>query len=731
MNIHTQDTNARQGSNTNILNIALDYLDRGYQPVPIPFKKKGPTLEGWQTLRITKENASQYFNGKAQNIGIMMGDASNGVTDIDLDCPIARELAPALLPPTKARFGRASSPNSHWLYITDLCKTEDTSRIVFADVNKETLIEIRIGGGGKGAQTMAPPSEHPDCNERVRWEEDGEPAKYDGQDLIKCVSRLAAAVLLIRNYPKNQMDQPSITHRDANVLAGVLARNGIERDDTIEFCRCVYELSGDVKVSDGERYSGDAWDNFHRGGPTPGMPRLTELWGSEVAKRFYQWMGFNAGSDLEVEELNKTFAFVIAGNKAAILEEQPDNSFRLLPLDTFNASYENKFKTIGDKKVPLAKYWREHPQRRQYTNIVFSPEKEIPGTYNLWKGFTVQPRPGDCSKFLAHIRDNVCQGKEDRFNWVMGWFASIVQHPATKCETSLGLRGKEGVGKTKVGEVMKRILGRHYISVADPRYITGQFNSHMLSCLLLHSEEAFWAGDKKAEGKLKDLITGKTHPVEFKGRDSIWVDNYIRLLVTSNETWMAPVGKEGRRFTVLDVADTHMQDKPYFIAIDEEMKNGGTEALLHYLLHFDLSVTDIRKVLNTSALTEQKLSSLTPEESWLFDLVSRGYMPYGTGINAHEPLKADIFNSYITYAKKLGIPRRSSETKLGIFLVDMIPGITSARPKVGAERKRIYRFPSLDECRLALGDKMQLPDDYEWDGCVSWCVEEDPDRFEG
>ena len=137
-----------------------------------------------------------------------------------------------------------------------------------------------------------------------------------------------------------------------------------------------------------------------------------------------------------------------------------------------------------------------------------------------------------------------------------------------------------GVGKTKVGQVVGSLLGDHYALVSSPRYVTGQFNAHMKALLLLHADEAFWAGDKTAEGRLKDLVTGDAHFIEHKGLDPIRVKNYVRLYVTGNEDWQIPAGFGERRFAVLDVGKDHMQDTAYFAAIDAEMDNGGREALL-------------------------------------------------------------------------------------------------------------------------------------------------------
>ncbi len=65
------------------------------------------------------------------------------------------------------------------------------------------------------------------------------------------------------------------------------------------------------------------------------------------------------------------------------------------------------------------------------------------------------------------------------------------------------------------------LIGDHYLLVASPRYITGQFNSHMASLLVLHADEAFWAGDKASVGTLKDLVSGDYHMLEYKGVDPI------------------------------------------------------------------------------------------------------------------------------------------------------------------------------------------------------------------
>ena len=165
---------------------------------------------------------------------------------------------------------------------------------------------------------------------------------------------------------------------------------------------------------------------------------------------------------------------------------------------------------------------------------------------------------------------------------------------------------------------------RHYFLVDSERYLTGNFNAHLASCLLLQADEAVWAGDKQAEGRLKGLVTSTEQMIESKGIDPIRLKNYVRVIMTSNEDWVVPAGKDERRFCVLDVGSGGAQNTGYFAELDEELANGGREALLADLLAFDLSSVDLRHIPRTAALLEQKIHSLDPIDGWWLDRLMAG-----------------------------------------------------------------------------------------------------------
>jgi Family of unknown function (DUF5906) len=559
-----------------------------------------------------------------------------------------------------------------------------------------------------------------------------EPAPSTCADLKAAAAEIAVGVILLRAWPNNY-------HNTALRLGGFLARAGWQRDDIYDFVKLIAEKSGSEKPAARGKDAADAAEAHARGENVYGLPGLKECFGEKPAEQVAKLLNYResaqasgVANDPYVDELNQTYALVIVGDKTVVMTTTA-NRVKFLTLSAFEQWFANRFVQRetgnGVKNWPLAKHWLHHPHRRQYEGIVFAPKREVPGHFNLWSGFAVQPRPGDCSKFLAHLKDNVCCRDGELFRWVVGWFAEIIQHPEKKSGTSLALRGRQGVGKTKVGQVFGSLLGVHYYLASEPRYVTGRFNSHMVSLLLLHCDEAFWAGDRAAEGKIKDMITGDYQTIEYKGKEPISVRNFARLLVSGNQDWLIPAGFEERRFATLDVSEEHMKDHSYFAAIDAEMDNGGREALLDYLLRFDLSKVNLREIPKTAALLAQKISSGNPEQSWWLDTLMNGELPWGV----NEPNKCPasrLFARYLKHARLTGVRRRSIETQFGIFLNKAVPGLIKkdgSYPMMSGKTRRgyIYTFPSLAECRAACAAALQQ--DVKWSGDkADWTTE--PDR---
>ena len=159
---------------------------------------------------------------------------------------------------------------------------------------------------------------------------------------------------------------------------------------------------------------------------------------------------------------------------------------------------------------------------------------------------------------------------------------------------------------------------------------------------------------------------------------------------------------EERRFAVLDVADGNMQDRPFFASLVQQMEGGGYEAFLHDLLFtVDADGPNVSIVPATMALFEQKVASLTPEQSWWLDILEKGILP-GDYRGVGEAQKERVYGSYIFAASRVGTRHRSFQTIIGIFLKRTVPGLADFQrhPSKDAESKKAFwLFPPLAVCR--------------------------------
>jgi hypothetical protein len=414
-----------------------------------------------------------------------------------------------------------------------------------------------------------------------------------------------------------------------------------------------------------------------------------------------------------VDELNGSHFVSWEGCKTFVYREEYNDILKRHELHRmsfmdFQNYYSNKYICIGEKageKVykPLGEVWIKHPMRRQYTGITMEPCKEsTEGKYNLWRGFSVEPVAGVWKLMRDHIFHIICSQDDNAYQYVMGWLALTIQKPGQQGEVALVMRGKRGTGKGMLGTYMCRLFGGNSIQIFSSKYLTGNFNAHLLGVVFLFADEAFWAGDHAGENTLKGLITETSLTLEGKGRDAVFARNMLHILMASNNDWVVPAGLEERRYCVLDVCDSKMQNKAYFSALVDEMENGGLAAMLYDLQNFDLSGFDVREVPQTSGLFEQKLQSMDSFTEWWFHRLTEGELMPGEGWEDVPTEK--LYSAYLESLARRAINYRSGQTQFGISLKKMVPKGWELRkyryPESGGIKQVYhYRFPELEKCR--------------------------------
>ncbi len=229
-----------------------------------------------------------WNNGR--NIGLLTGEPSGWLVDVDLDSPEAARIAEHFLPRTLTS-GRASSPDSHRWYVspgTEYGEWKDTD-------GKTKLIELRA----TGRQTLVEPSTHT-TGERYAWSRSGtEIAEIDAADLRARCTELATATLIARHLPEHRDAGGGGRHDYAMALAGFLLRpNRLAEDLALKILQAAWDAKGWTNES--QRREGhrdldgivrDTADDIAADEPVVGGPTLEEMVPGMVRqlRRYWGW----------------------------------------------------------------------------------------------------------------------------------------------------------------------------------------------------------------------------------------------------------------------------------------------------------------------------------------------------------------------------------------------------------------------------------------------------------
>tara|TARA_R110000796_G_scaffold237565_1_gene357617 strand:+ start:2227 stop:4395 length:2169 start_codon:yes stop_codon:yes gene_type:complete len=698
---------------------------------------KKPYAGGWQ--KEAKPDGKAWANGKDYNIGVATG---SGLLVVDIDMKeFDGEANWTALGIKESPFQvKTPSGGRHLYYETDVDVSNSASSICDG-VDIRGLGGYVVGPGSEldgvaykvitiGAQMLkAPDGLIAICNKaKVREDEHDIPVgDLDTPENIKSAKKYL-----------DQHAHISIEGSGGDATAfGVAARvrdMGISETKCLEMlmieagwndrCEPPWDINElEVKVGNAYKYS-----SSKIGRDTAEAQFADEPDSGPVVKRTLSAM----------ERFYQRFSYIAIGTSHVIGEEYigPNGRPRFTTYGekTFHGmTVADYFIDDDDKKVYISRAWIMSEKRRTYRGFTFDPQVIGPvhGKYNHWRGFTHQPIYGmtledakdGCDKYLKHIRDVVCGGDIKSYKWVINHFAHLIQYPWKKPETAIVVTGKKGVGKSLIFDVIGALMRDNYIVTAEKRMLLGQFNSHMESALAFQFEEAFWAGDKAAEGKLKHVITGKDHAIERKGYEPYMVRNFARIYITSNNAWAIPATVDERRFGVFACLALMCGDKAYFKAIYDQLEgedNHGFKCLMTALSLMDVDQTLVHVPPKTQALADQKEETLDIEAKWLHECLMEGAISGAqTGFEDGElwpvdVLCQDLYEIYRDYSRDHGFRYSQSGRAFGRRLNDMLgSNVTRSRLMRNNKRQYFYVFSELEYCRE--GFEKWFGHKIEWD----------------
>jgi chemotaxis protein histidine kinase CheA len=427
--------------------------------------------------------------------------------------------------------------------------------------------------------------------------------------------------------------------------------------------------------------------------------------------------------------LNKEIAYVRVAGKSQWIDLK---DFEWMEKGTAIDFYENRFAyDKGGKKIgkyndkgeltyhyPAFDVWRKSYTRKTYNKVIFNPKNlgHSGNEFNLYRGMSVNPEKGNCDLILQHIKKIWCHDSETQYNYVINWFARMVQKPYLNGQTCLVVEGGQGTGKGIILDMFQEIFEHHQTVATKKNHILGKFNNELATSIFVYMNESQWGGDKDGKGELKALITDKTIQCEKKYSNKITVKNCTHIVISSNEEYSTPMGLDDRRFEVVTVSNEKANDRNYFNALSHQIKNGGIKAFLYFLMLKNIKdfKPTRRPTLNKKERGRKKLLDADSFTKWLIDFVDSEaesvlnkdfYDGVKWGDNPIKIIKRDLIDDYNDYGLKKKF-HHDTDNALGRKLTDLFDIKT-----VKKNGKMCYEFEALQDCKDLIINKLFSGDD--------------------
>ena len=159
--------------------------------------------------------------------------------------------------------------------------------------------------------------------------------------------------------------------------------------------------------------------------------------------------------------------------------------------------------------------------------------------------------PERYKKFLWHLTG----GAEESYEYILDWLANGLRN---RNFCILATIGSQGIGKGRLGDIMRQLFGEHNYYEGSDKMFKGTFNAQMFNKRLVYCDEIS-IKKKEDEDRLK-LAVNNNIEVEKKGIDAMNIANYANFYVSSNSFKSLKLTKDDRRFSIIDLTEEKLRN---------------------------------------------------------------------------------------------------------------------------------------------------------------------------
>ncbi len=255
------------------------------------------------------------------------------------------------------------------------------------------------------------------------------------------------------------------------------------------------------------------------------------------------------------------------------------------------------------QSVSIHSDWIADKDHRSYKQMDFIPtHREFKEIYNTFNGFVCEDYKDTefvhCQEmidmFIKHIGILV-NNEAESIDYVIKYFADLIQHPDVLPEVALVFKSEQGFGKDMFITTISNMLGSEYIlRTAKPDEIVGQFNGLVKNKLLVQMNEMEGKDGFALKEKIKNFITEARTTINEKNMKPYTQTNYTRNIYCTNSSRPLEIPHGDRRFTVFE-AQRMKPSQEYFSRYWELIYDkNALYTLYKYLMEFNIQGFSLR-----------------------------------------------------------------------------------------------------------------------------------------
>lgn len=679
--------------------IALKLLHKGYVPLRIDPDSKAARNPGWQVETPTEESLRRQF-ARTSNMGIRTGDIRKDGTcligiDVDIEeGELIRCVQRAIGDENNVPVKRGKKGAT---YIVRMDREQKTGKIQWVrDKKKINAIDILC----KGAQTVIPPSIHPETKLPYQWIAGRPLWDVDYRELPVFGPALLDE---IRGFCKDPDD--AIYALNDMEWAGVGGGG-----NTHDICvRAVSSMVGRKWTDEDiqqriQRAKREACEAAGMPFNWPEAHKVIQEWIDSSRDKKFDTTSKVKIDDIPLEIINK-YVYVISVDRMYDLVKGT-----LVGMNVFN--------NMHARDVP--KPWTTvllHPDFRMVDKLTYSPgqpqfcrEKSydsdaVLDCLNVFSPSGIEAEEGDVEPFIQLVHD-VFDHDEKAIDHVLSFFAYMVQHPGERINHALVIQGEQGIGKDSILAAMEKVVGIHNCSQVTLQHVESQFNEWLFGKQLICFQEMLATGRRNIYNKLKTYITDPVHTVNTKHVSLQRVPNRAVYVFLTNYKHALSLDPGDRRMWVWYSKMLPKSPAYYQRFHDWIADRRSIQALLHYLLSYD---TSRFRAAAPPPMTEAKRglieASASEVEQYLRQAAEAGTWPMGCDLvslpHLHGALRPFM---------------RASLSVISEALDNIAPdGLLEQRPRMGGTRPRFRAIRNVPKWHaasveaLAKAYRMPLP----------------------